>query len=283
MGDSSSRNSVVAFVLLTYGFSWGIVIPTGLLTSSAPIQFGAVAVSAFGPLVAATVLVWRGDRNLRSWVGDMLTWAVPKRWYLAAVGVPLAGVVAQTAVYAVFFGEVEMSVLPRRTVMLLGTFPIALLATGGNEEIGWRGYMLPQLQQTYSALSASVLVGLVWLVWHVPSDVLLTALGSGTVWSPGRIAMRLAVIPLAVILTWLYNSSRGSVLVAMLFHAGWNSFGILAPVPLQVGGAATVDASTISTLQIVPAGFMALVAFVIVLRYDAATLSTRERHLGPSK
>lgn len=281
MENSNPRDSVIMFVLLTYGFSWGIVIPTSFLTSSVPIQFAAVAIGAFGPIFAGTVLVWRSGQNIRIWVKDMLTWRISNRWYFAAIGIPLAAIAVQSTVYAIFVGDLQMSVLPQRTLMLLGSFPIALLVTGGNEEIGWRGYMLPQLQQKYSALFASIAVGIVWLIWHLPSDILLTAIGGGVVWSPGRIAMRLAVIPLAIILTWLYNSSRGSVLLAMIFHAGWNSFGILAPIPLQSPGTMTINSSTLSTLQIVPPVFMSLVALVIVIRYDAATLSTTGKHSGP--
>lgn len=280
MRSDTPRRSAIAFVLLTYGFSWTIVVPTGLLTSSVAIQFAAMTVAAFGPLFAAGILVWHGGSTVRTWFRDALAWRVPKRWYVAAIGVPLIGVVVQTVVYAVFFGDLDLAVVPRRLVYLLGTFPVAFLLTGGNEEFGWRGFMLPHLQRTYSALSASLVVGFVWLIWHLPSDVLMTALGSGWEWPLDRIAMRLAVIPLAIILTWIYNGTRGSVLVAMIFHAGWNSMSILVPVQMQTGGVQTASAPALSTLRIALVALMTVVALGIVLLYDRETLSTKEKHLG---
>lgn len=280
MAPHSTRQSVVWFVLLTFGFSWGLVVPTAYFTTSVPIQFTAVTVSTFGPLVAAGILTWRSDKSLTAWFREMLTWRVTGRWYLAAIGIPLAGVVGQAVVYALFVGEIDQSVLPRRIGMFGGGFLVALLFTGGNEEFGWRGYMLPQLQQTQSALSASLIVGAVWLVWHLPADILMTSLGGGMDWSPDRIAMRLAVIPLAVILTWLYNSTRGSVLLAMLFHAGWNSMSILAPIPLQTTREATISGSTVSMPRIALVCFMTVVALLIVFRYDPEKLSTRPKHRG---
>lgn len=277
MPSQSPQKSAIQFVLLTYAFSWGVVVPTSLLTSAASLQFTAVAVSAFGPLVAATVLTWRSDRRLRAWVRDTLTWRVPRRWYVAAVGVPLAGVGVQAAVYALFVGSLDLSVLPQRTGMFVGGYVAALLFTGGNEEFGWRGYMLPHLQQAQSALSASLVVGVAWLLWHLPSDLLMTSLGGGAGWSPDRIAMRLAVLPLSVILAWLYNSSRGSVLLAMLFHAGWNSMSILVPAPLQTASTTGVSGPTVSGLRIVLVCFVTLVAIGIVVRYDAETLSANEK------
>lgn len=281
MSRSSARRSALAFVALTYLFSWGVVVPAALLTSSVPAQFAAVTVSAFGPLAAAVVLTWRSDRSVGGWFRETLAWRVSPWWYLAAVAVPLLGVVVQSGVYAAVVGPVDLSVLPRRLGLWLGSLPVALLLTGGNEEFGWRGYLLAHLQQSRSALRASLLVGLAWLVWHLPSDLLLTALGGGLSWPMGRLAMRLAIVPLAVILTWLYNNSRGSVLPAMVLHAGWNTVGILVPAPHPAPGAAVGGAPTATTLQVTAAAFVTVVAIAIVAVAGPGTLSRRGKHRWP--
>lgn len=274
---TSLRHPVIAFVLLTYAFTWGIQIPIALLSSSPALQFAAVAISAFGPLVAAVVLVWRGPTRFRVWVRDMFKWQVAPRWYFAAVAVPLIGVVAQTIVYALFFGDLEYTLLPQNVVRVVALFPVALLVTGGNEEIGWRGFMLPRLQRQYGALAAGLLIGIVWLVWHLPSDLLMTELGGGLWWSYERLLKRTAVVPLAIILTWLYNSTDGSVLLAMVFHAGWNTMGALVPAaPLPTGAG-----SPRAILQGTRVGTMALVALIVMLLYRRETLSASGKHIGP--
>lgn len=279
MEGNGSNHSITSYLLLTYGFSWAIVVPIGVITSSIGVQFAAVTVSAFGPLIAAAILVRQGGSSLRRWFRDMLKWRVQKRWYLAAIGIPLLGVVVQTVAYTMFFGDLDLSVLPQRVMILLGTFPLALLLTGGNEEFGWRGFMLPELQRTYSALTASIVIGVCWLIWHLPSDLFLTALGNGWTWSPDRIAMRLGVIPLAIILTWIYNSSRGSVLLAMIFHAGWNSMSILVPVPLGTASLGAATAPSVSSLRILLVSLMTIIAFAIIILYDRETLSKREKYI----
>lgn len=283
MWPSIDRHPVAAFVAITFGFTWGIQIPVALSTSEPSVQFAAVAVSTFGPLVAATVLVWRSETSLRAWFRDALSWRVAPRWYLAAFGVPLAGVAAYTAYHAAFVGELEPSLLPRRLLMWAGVFPVALLVTGGNEEFGWRGYMLPQLQQSHGALAASLVIGVVWMVWHLPSDFLMTAVGGGTSWSMGRIALRLATIPLAVVLTWLYNSTDGSVLLAMLFHACWNTMGVLVPAPFPSESAGPVTAEAGAVVQLVRVGVMVAIALAILVVYRWGTLSASERYTGPRR
>lgn len=282
MLPSIDRNPVIAFVALTFAFTWGIQIPVALSTSSAAIQFAAVAVSAFGPLVAATVLVRRSDTSLRAWFRDALSWRVPLRWYLAAFGVPLLGVVAYAAYHAAFVGSLDPTVLPRRLLMWASVFPVALLVTGGNEEFGWRGYMLPRLQESHGALAASLLIGVVWMVWHLPSDFLMTAVGGGASWSMGRIALRLATVPLAVVLTWLYNSADGSVLLAMLFHACWNTMGVLVPAPFPSQGAGAVTGEAGAAVQLVRVGTITAVALTILVVYRRDTLSTAAKYTGPS-
>lgn len=277
MRSSSLRHPVVTFVLLTYAFTWSVQVPIALFTSSQALQFVAVAVSAFGPLVAAAILVWQGSMRFGVWIRDMFSWQVSPRWYLTALLVPLAGVVAQTFVYALSFGKLDFALLPQQTMMWVGLFPVALLVTGGNEEVGWRGFMLPRLQRQYSALTAGLIVGIVWLVWHLPSDLLMTALGGGLTWSLERLLKRIAVIPLAILLTWLYNSTHGSVHIAMIFHASWNTMGGLVPAAPPPPGASSLRA----ILQGTRVGAMVLIALAVTLWYRRETLSASERHTGP--
>jgi membrane protease YdiL (CAAX protease family) len=109
-----------------------------------------------------------------------------------------------------------------------------LLFGGGLEEPGWRGYLLPTLQETYSPLTTGVLVGVVWAGWHLPLVLI-----PGTIQHTLPLGLYLLqFVALSVLLTWLTNRSDGSVLPAMLLHAGGNALLNYYPVG-GVAGATT--------------------------------------------
>lgn len=204
-------------------------------TTSDP-SFFIILPGAFGPAIAAALVVSLTGGSLRTWLREMATWRVAPRWYLAALGLPILFAGAETVAYATFVGPLEPSVLPRRVVFWLVNFLFAMTLAGGIEEPGWRGFMQPRLQRSYSAVSAAVLVGLVWTVWHLPLHLFLPSLGGGAV---EGVFSRVATVPLAIVYAWLYNETEGSVLIAMILHGGWNSAQTLVPATGTAGAAST--------------------------------------------
>ncbi len=97
-----------------------------------------------------------------------------------------------------------------------GVLPLWLLTFGFGEEIGWRGFALPRLQKTMSVSKATLVLGLFWILWHVPAFFYHeTYLGMGWVVIPGMI---FGVLCGAVLFTWLYNGTGGSVLMVAIWH-----------------------------------------------------------------
>jgi len=94
-------------------------------------------------------------------------------------------------------------------IMIASAFPGSLA-----EELGWRGFALPSLQSRFGALFSSILIGLAWGLWHIPSmlyfEMNLMEIGLAVI----------GTIPLAILYTWLYNNTKGSLLLAVLFHLG---------------------------------------------------------------
>jgi membrane protease YdiL (CAAX protease family) len=106
------------------------------------------------------------------------------------------------------------------SVLLVGYLPavaMATILTGLAEEPGWRGFALPRLQARYSPLVASLILGIVWHLWHLPSML----------FQPGGLSMfflwGVATIVNGFILAWAYNSTGGSILIAALLHATQNT------------------------------------------------------------
>jgi len=114
--------------------------------------------------------------------------------------------------------------LPLPLILLEVFLWFALFGGPLNEEPGWRGFALPRLQAQFSPLVASIVLGAMWGLWHVPEHF-LGAYGGG----PWGAVIRIMDIPRAVLFTWIYNRTRGSLLIAILFHAAINTTSLFLP------------------------------------------------------
>jgi uncharacterized protein len=208
-----------AFLALTFGLSW---IPMALFMAFAD-QFTAVfgemsatnpvfLLAVYAPGLSGIFLVWRhyGLKGLGSFFRRLTLWRAPLQWWLfLLLGIP-ALIYAAAAITGTI-GE------PFRFAPWYLVFPAlvqSLLLGPMGEEFGWRGLALPLLQRRFAPFWASLVLGVVWALWHAPSFVM-----SGTpqsAWSFGPFFIGL--IAITVIMTPLFNASRGSLLVAILYH-----------------------------------------------------------------
>ena len=166
-GGSRSRTWVhahrfVVFVVLAYAISWSL-----WLLGSAVGQV-AIVLGGLGPLAAAAIVtIWSGE-SLRAWLRPVWKLRVGLRWWLYALGLPLVLYAVVSLVLQLLGYPVEWALAADRAPAYLGTFAFVLVLGGGLEEPGWRGFGLPALQERFSPLRATLLLGLVWGVWHVP-------------------------------------------------------------------------------------------------------------------
>ena len=135
-------------------------------------------------------------------------------------------------------------------MLVLAPFFVVLALTDGvGEEVGWRGYALPRLLARHSALGASLFIGVLWALWHLP---LFWTEGYPLYQSP--IWLLFVDLPAqAVIYTWIFQHTRGSVLLAILLHAAGNLFAL--PQATSHGDL---------TLSVLEVGAKGLVALVVV-------------------
>jgi uncharacterized protein len=194
---------LVGFVAIAYGISWSLWALAWVIGDSilAAVVF---VVGAFGPAFAAVIVQRRLGEPLRPWLKAIVHWRVAPRFALYALGLPVAlfGVANLALVVA---GEpVAWTLLPARLLPYLGTLVVVMLIFGGQEEPGWRGFLLPRLEAQHSPVRATLLLGVVWGIWHVP------------LYGPLGFAVPLV---LAFFYTWLYNRT-GSVLLAIVLHGG---------------------------------------------------------------
>jgi uncharacterized protein len=214
--DRRTARTAGLYVLLALGLSWLVWVPSLLLLPGD--AFPLVVLGAFGPAVAAGVMVRRDGRRVRDWLRDIVVFRFPARWYGFALAVPLLIAVAQT----VFAAGTGVPLAPGELPVRTGAFLISALAVffigGGQEEPGWRGYLLPLLQSRATPLTSSVVIGVVWALWHLPLFVL-----GFEGYSEVSVAVYLpTLIALSVVHTYLWNRT-GSVIAAMVLHAGVNA------------------------------------------------------------
>jgi uncharacterized protein len=168
---------------------------------------------------------------------------VPAFWYLVALS-PLILSALSIFIYKLLYGAVPVEGIlfdPTGLVVLL----IMITITGAmGEELGWRGFALPWLQSRMSALSASILLGMIWVLWHAP----LWFAGLGFEESP-FLAYAITGISFTVLVTWACNNSRGSLVIASLFHLTLNiSINIIESKALYVHSFLFLSFATIIVL-----------------------------------
>lgn len=224
------KHPVVWFYILAFVISWIGLIP-GVLGSRgiAPfdnsfVQFLGILFS-IGPALAAVIIsqVMQGKIGVKNLLKGLLKWRVNLVWYLVALLGPIIIFVAGQVMTKLMDLTVEPTVIPSNPFLFVVAVLTVILSNTG-EEIGWRGFALPHLQKRYNALLATLIVGLLWSLWHLPL-VFLT--GNSMAQSP--LIWFISIVAGAFIYTWLYNSTQGSILLAAIFHVSENIFGAFIP------------------------------------------------------
>jgi membrane protease YdiL (CAAX protease family) len=196
------RRPLVTFFVLAYLLSWLVWIPATFLGGNLAV----LVVGAFGPAVAASVVLWATGGSVRAWVRQIVRWRVRLRYYVYALGLPALLFAAVNLALAVLGKDIDLSLLRQRLPSYLAAFVFVTLLGGGQEEPGWRGFALPRLQARLTPVTATLLLGFLWGLWHLP------------IYGIGFIGPML----FAFFYTYLYNRT-GSIGLCMLLHGGFTA------------------------------------------------------------
>ena len=230
------RYPLVAYFVLAYAISWASWLPLAASEHNLiPVQLPAVVfynLAALGPVLAAIIVSGTegGKPAIRALLGKVLKWRVGVRWYLVALlGYPALFLIG-SGLDVLLGGNPswpppDLANLHMPYWFLLVIMPPFVLG----EEIGWRGYALPRIQMGRSELAASFILGLLWALWHVPSFLMRNSLHQSTPFLTWVIWLFL----MTIVLTWLYNSTGGSVLIAWLYHTAMNYAAFLTPATMR--------------------------------------------------
>jgi membrane protease YdiL (CAAX protease family) len=188
-------------------------------------QLGALSSSVAGIILAAI----EGRRGgVRELLGRALIWRVGIGWWAVALvsvgplivgGLYLRSLLGGTAVD--WSGLRSLTSVPQLLVILV-------IFAGFGEEFGWRGFALPRLQSRYSALGSALIVSIYWALWHVPKFFVAGESQFKWMQEAGFVSSfagyAIFIFGWSVIYTWVFNNTRGSVLLAAVVHGAGNTW-----------------------------------------------------------
>src|SRR5262245_33289187 len=260
------RYPLLTYFVLVYVLTWAFWIPLAIAHDTTSFPFVVFAVlgnstpSLVGILLTALLSGKSGLREVLRRLGQVraaLIWyavvlLLPPVLWLVALGIPtLLGLATIAFAFPV--------------VGVLGSF-----VAGFGEELGWRGFALPRMQARQSALSASLLLGVPWCLWHRPLNIAVGLLPLTATGLVQFIFFLLHIIAYSVLFTWVYNNTKGSLFLMVLFHTVFDIVGFTILTP--------------SNTWIVPVLYVTLlwVTVAIIVVMEGAARLSRSSSLAPA-
>lgn len=216
--DTMTGKTLIPFLAISFGLTWSlaaililfydqVVAIFGEITMSSPIYILAV----YAPGIAGVFLVWRhfGLEGLGRFFKRLTLWRAPVKWWLFLI----LGVPAVVYTGAAIKGSIS-DPFPFSTLTAALSALALALSLGPIEEFGWRGVALPLLQRRFAPFWSGLILGTIIAVWHIPAFLI----GGSPLSNWSFVPYFAGVIAIYVILTAFFNASKGSLLVAYLYH-----------------------------------------------------------------
>lgn len=228
-----ARWPLATFFVLAFGLTWAFLIADALggrglipfrLTLNGP-GLLLVLLMSYGPTIAALVVtaVTEGRAGLRSLLGAAARWRVGLRWYALALLGPAALFFVAGRLSELLGAAPQPIAEQGWTLLLMGTVGSVVRGLVNGEEIGWRGYALPRLLQRHNALTASLILGVIWAAFHLPIMVVPSSVAGGQSLDTA-LPFLISTLAMSTLATWVYRNTGGSVLLMILFHGALNAW-----------------------------------------------------------
>ena len=218
MKKAISNHPLISFFTMAFLFSWIAVAPL-LLKPTLPIELFQILGALAGPTLAAVVVsvVTGGKAELGTFFKRYVQWRAGIFWWLFVL---FGYLIALNIVATLILGSSVVSAFSKDIGLILPSYLVALLAgiiLGPLwEEPGWRGFALPRLQAQFSPLLGTLILGVMWALWHIPGYL-------GGWMTVGIPVLIVDSIMFSIVMTWVYNNTRGSILLMILLHSSSNA------------------------------------------------------------
>ncbi len=254
----STNKSLIIFFSFAFLLAWGLMSIAiaknfGWLEISIPVE-PFLIIGSWVPNIAAFLVISffiKRKGGIRHLAKGWLKFKVPAIWYIVTFS-PLVLAGLAIGIYKLLYGVAPVEDIVTDPVGLIALLIMITITGAMGEELGWRGFALPRLQTGMGALSASIILGVIWVIWHSP----LWFAGLGFEEIP-FLAYAIIGISFTVLVTWACNNSNGSLVIASLFHLTLN-----------------ISVNIIENKAIFIHAFLFLAfSFIVVLIYGSSRLS----------
>jgi CAAX protease family protein len=234
-----ARHPLISFFVMAFAFSWiawspwvlseeGVGLLPYELSGAASGLLNAFAI-LLGPTLSAFIItgVTEGRSGIRRLLSRIVLWRVGLRWYLLAlIGIPVVMALGTLILPGGLSSLLGLG--PGYLLTYLSTYVLVVILGGPLfEEPGWRGFALPRLQPLHGPLVGTLILGLLWALWHLPEFLVPAwAESSGGSGFFAIVKFVLIAIAFAIVTTWVFNNTKGSVFMAILVHASIDTFSI---------------------------------------------------------
>jgi len=213
-----SRFPLVSFFVMAFLFSWIAVTPL-LLNPELPFEPFQILGALAGPTLSAVIVtaILDGRDSLRDFFKRYLQWRAGWIWWLIVLlGCLLAlntfaSLLLDASIWTEFFGNIGLILVTYLIALIAGVILGSLW-----EEPGWRGFALPRLQSQFGPVVGTIILGVLWALWHLPGFL-------GGWMTGGLLPLIVSGVAFSIVVTWVYNNTRGSILLMILFHSSSNA------------------------------------------------------------
>jgi len=256
MRRENTKSQLLQFFILAFAIAWVVWIPIYLKfipETSVPLGF-------LGPIASATILTIRdsGKKGLKELYGGLIRFKAKPKWFFALF-TPAIIVTLTHLIFSMMFGFDSFLGIDKIIVNYVIITLFLIL-----EEIGWRGYALPRLLTSKTALASSIILGSIWAVWHFPFWTIVPIDGAPEPFYVFYLTGTLGAIAMAVIITWIYNNTKQSIAMAAMCHASFNA----------TIGAITFDKTIAIYHNLIFVLLATLTTILLVLLFGSKTLSS---------
>jgi membrane protease YdiL (CAAX protease family) len=218
MKSAISRFPLVAFFVMAFLFSWIAVSPL-ILNHTLPVEPFQILGALAGPTLSAVIVtaILDGRQGVSVFFKRYLQWRAGFIWWLFVLfGLlislnTVAASILGISVWTEFFKNIGL-ILPTYLITLL----VGVILGPLWEEPGWRGFALPRLQGQFGPIVGTLILSVLWALWHIPGYL-------GGWMTIGIIPLIISSMAFSIITTWVYNNTRGSILLMILLHSSSNA------------------------------------------------------------
>lgn len=234
--SARSITAILVFFLLAFGWSWTIGYAAAQAKSDTHVTAIALIASGFGPTLAAIVVVaaFSKGAGLHNWLTRCFNWRVGWQWFAFAFFAPPIVMLTALGIHVLLGGDVHALMPASHVPLAIANFGLVLIIGGPlGEEFGWRAYATSAFSAKLNWRAASLIIGVIWGVWHLP---LFFMVGTAQSSMPIPIFL-LNILAGSVLFGWLFERTQQSVLPAIVLHTSLNAWaGMLNIIPTAATG-----------------------------------------------